>query len=252
MAYFSGQGRILVAKLENNVPGAFRFVGNVPSFSPSFETSKLEHKESYTGHRTTDKVITTENKANVSITLEDWNAKNLAIALRGSVGQIAAGTFATLTAISDALATEGDELALGHQNVTNVVLEDSAGVPATLVEGTDYTIDEDFGSITLGDVSSFTLPINVVSYDFAALDSSPFFTEGSQEYAIRFEGVNTADNNAKVLVELYKVQFDPTQEIPLISDDLAQFVLEGNALLDPSKTADAVYGQFGRLTFLNN
>jgi hypothetical protein len=66
MAYFSGQGKVYVAPLVNGLPGAFRWVGNVPDFKPTFETSKIEHKESYSGQRLLDKVITTENKSKIT------------------------------------------------------------------------------------------------------------------------------------------------------------------------------------------
>ena len=93
--YFSGQGKLFVATLVNGIPGQFRWLGNVPDFKPSFDTSKIEHKESYSGQRLLDKVITTENKAKVTAELEDWSKENLALAVRGAVNAVNAGTVTT-------------------------------------------------------------------------------------------------------------------------------------------------------------
>ena len=55
---------------------------------------------------------------------------------------------------------------------------------------------------------------------------------------------------AKVLVELYRVAFDPLKEISFISDEYNKFELEGSLLADTTKPYDAVLGQFGRIVQL--
>ena len=67
---------------------------------------------------------------------------------------------------------------------------------------------------------------------------------------LRLEGINTAQGNAKVLVELYRVAFDPLKEISFISDEYNKFELEGSLLADTTKPYDAVLGQFGRIVQL--
>ena len=73
------------------------------------------------------------------------------------------------------------------------------------------------------------------------------FTQALPERYMRLEGINTAQGNAKVLVELYRVAFDPLKELSLISDEYNKFEMEGSLLADPSKSFDAVLGQFGRI-----
>jgi hypothetical protein len=53
-----------------------------------------------------------------------------------------------------------------------------------------------------------------------------------------------------VLVELYRVAFDPLKEISFISDEYNKFELEGSLLADTTKPFDAVLGQFGRIVQL--
>lgn len=248
--YFSGQGKLFVAPLVNGVPGQFRWLGNVPDFKPSFDTSKIEHKESYSGQRLLDKVITTENKSKVTAELEDWSKENLALAVRGSVNSVNAGTVTTgKPETSPAGLVAGSIWALEHQKVSAVVIKDSAATPVT-VDTADYVVDPDFGTVTIVDVTGYTLPFTA-SYSYGAVDNIAFFTQPIQEVALRFEGVNTADGNKKVLAEIYRVALDPTKDLGLITNDLGKFNLEGNALVDPTKPDnDLVFGKFGRLVYL--
>ena len=62
--------------------------------------------------------------------------------------------------------------------------------------------------------------------------------------------MNTAQGNAKVLVELYRVAFDPLKEISFISDDYNKFEMEGSLLADASKPFDATLGQFGKIVLV--
>lgn len=246
--YFSGQGKVFVAPIENDVVGVFRWVGNVPDFSPKFDTSKLEHKESWSGQRLLDKSITTENKSTISATLEDWSPENLALATRGSMGKT---PVTPVTAeLSPVALTEGQIWALKNVKVGTVVIKDSAATPATVAAG-KYTVDADYGTVVFnaGGLTGVTLPLTA-AYTPAAADVVSFFTKGVQEVAVRFEGVNTADSNKKVLAEIYRVALDPTQELGLITEELGKFVLEGSALADASRPDDVLFGKFGRLLYL--
>ena len=76
------------------------------------------------------------------------------------------------------------------------------------------------------------------------------FRSERTERFLRLEGINTAQGNAKVLVELYRVAFDPLKEISFISDEYNKFELEGSLLADTTKPFDAVLGQYGRIVQL--
>ena len=256
--YFSGQGRVLIAPLSapGVLAGPFRWVGNVPNFSPAFATEKLEHKEAYTGQRLNDLTLTTANNSTFSATLEDWSPENLALAVRSNVAKTSAGAPVAAEPHLDgvgAVLEVGGVITLRHPKVSSVVVKDSTAVtPKTLVVNTDYTVDAAFGTVTfIGNPASFDLPL-VVDYTHAgALTVVPFFTAGIKEVAVRFEGVNTADNNKRVLAELYRVALDPTAELGLITEELGTFTLEGNCLIDNTKNDDVLFGKFGRVLYLD-
>lgn len=88
--YFSGQGIVLIAERdENGNPMGFEPIGNVSALTLSINTNTLEHKESKTGQRGTDLRLTTETTVSLSMTAENFIAKNLARVLRGTRNKVA-------------------------------------------------------------------------------------------------------------------------------------------------------------------
>ena len=97
--YFSGQGVIMIGKRDlEGKPAGLEPVGNVSDLKISIATTSLEHKESQTGQRGIDLRLTTETKATLSATLENYVAKNLQLALRGDHTEKSAGTVSAVTA----------------------------------------------------------------------------------------------------------------------------------------------------------
>jgi hypothetical protein len=72
------------------------------------------------------------------------------------------------------------------------------------------------------------------------------FTIGALENGIsdiwmRFEGLNTAEDNRPVVVEVFRFSTDPLKELALISDTVGNFALEGSALLDALQLTGSKY-----------
>lgn len=248
--YASFQGRVyLGTRSATGTPENVRTPGNVANLSIALKTDVIEHYESTTGQRGLDARMVKQKNATVSLAIEEFTKENLALALYGTYQAVTSGTVAT-EVISTAAPTVGDRYFLAHQKVSTVVVTDSAGTPATLVAGTNYTVDEGFGAITFLDVTGFTAPIKA-AYAFGAVTDVSMFTAPLPERYLRLEGMNTADSNKRVMVELYRVAFDPLKDLSLITDDLNKFELEGSLLADTTKPYDAVMGQFGRLTIID-
>lgn len=243
-SYYSGQGIVMLAKRDvNGNPMGFTPIGNVSDLKISVSVSTIEHKESQTGQRAIDLRLTTETKSALSMTVENFIAANLADALRGTDTLVAAGA-ATAETITCYL---GKIVSLKHIQVSAVVVKNGA---ATLVAGTDYTVNTEAGSIkfaptigTVADGDELT-----VAYSFAQQQQIDALTEGAKELYMRFEGLNTAEGNVPVVVEVFKFLTDPLKELSLISDTIQQFTLEGSVLADSTKT---VGSKFFRVTKLN-
>ena len=240
--YASFQGRVFLGKRDiNGLPIEVRSPGNVAELKLSLKTDVLEHYESQTGQRSLDHRMVKQKSATVNLTIEEFTKENLALALYGNH---VTGSTGTVTA-----EPIGGRYFLAHPKVSALVVTDSAGTPATLTAGTHYTVDTDFGALQFLDISGFTAPFKA-AYTYGAATEIGIFTQALPERYLRLEGINTAQGNAKVLVELYRGAVDPLKEISFISDEYNKFELEGSLLADTTKPYDAVLGQFGRIVQL--
>ncbi|MGH8597166.1 MAG: hypothetical protein ACREXT_10960 [Gammaproteobacteria bacterium] len=128
----------------------------------------------------------------------------------------------------------------------NVAFTGFTGADAALINGkahkiltattTVITIDLNTTgkTITLGTpLSAFDGVALLADYTWAQQYRVDALTQGQQERYLRFEGLNTADGNNPVVLEVFKFVVDPSKELPVIGDEnIAQFVLEGSVLSD--------------------
>lgn len=253
--YFNGQGKIYIgARDSNGNPLAMKYLGNCPEFKFSLDESVLEHKESTSGLRLTDLRLSTELTAATSMTLEQLDAENLNLLLFGASVTQATTAVTAETLLGSDTPTVGDTFLLASQNVAALVITDSTGSPITLVAGTNYEANLATGQVTLLDVTTsgpFTGPLKAAYTRTGATVRTKLFGTAAQEYWLRFSGVNTAvSGSPAVMVDLYRVRLSPTQDMGLITDDVAQFALEGSVLADVTKTQGGDFGQFGRMVML--
>ena len=245
--YLSLQGRVYIGERDaNGNPINLVSPGNVAALTLALKTDVVEHFETSTGNRSLDQQLIKSKSASCKLTAEEFTKENLALALHGTSSAVTAGTV-TAEVVSTAAPTLGNRYLLEHQKVSTVVITDSSVTPATLVSGTNYTLDADFGALTFTLVTGFTAPIKA-AYAYAAVTDLGLFTATMPERFVRFEGINTAASNAPVLLELYRVVFDPLKDLSFISNDFQKFELDGKLLLDSTKSTSDALGQFGRIT----
>lgn len=80
-----------------------------------------------------------------------------------------------------------------------------------------------------------------VVYDAESQVQVEALTQPLSEISIRFEGLNTAEDNSPCVVELFKFSGDPLKELSLISDTFGSFQLEGSLLADPTRTTGSKF-----------
>lgn len=78
-------------------------------------------------------------------------------------------------------------------------------------------------------------------YTYAAQESVEALTDATKEVWMRFEGLNTAEDNAPVVVDVFKFSTDPLKELDLIADTLQKFVLDGSVLADSQRPTGSNY-----------
>lgn len=247
MPYFSGQGRVYIgARDANGNPQGLAYVGNVPDLKVSLSVETLEHQESTSGQRLTDLQLIKTKKGEFGCTLEELIAANLALALYGATADQGTGTV-TAEALPNPI-TVGSLYLLAKQNVSAVVVKDSTGTPKTLPVG-QYKANTKYGSLAINDKTTggpYVEPFKV-DYAYAAAQVTAMFTQPLPERWVRFEGLNTADGNREVVIDLYRVAINPAKELSVITNELMKFELSGQVLADTLKPAAGDLGQFGRI-----
>ncbi|MDP1980475.1 hypothetical protein [Undibacterium sp.] len=242
--YYLGKGKVFEAERDaNGRPKALRWMGDVSSAKLSFKTTKVDHKESYSGLNTKVKSVTTAQEATFDLTMHEINTGNLSSGVSGKVTKLVAGSV-TGEVLTGSLVA-GDRVALKYPKVSAVAITDSAGTPAT-VSPTKYKVDPNFGSIDFLDVTGFQQPFKA-AYSHGELESVSLLTAQQTEKYIRYEGINLGEGGAPIVVELYKVKPEPFKDLALITDKFADLSISAEVLRDATKPADDEIGQFGRI-----
>lgn len=242
--YYSGQGVVLLGDTDpSGNPIKLMPVGNVSSLKLAIAVTNLEHKEAQTGQRALDIRLPQETKVAVSMVMESMIPENLAIAMRGGYTKKAATTISG----EKHTAYLGMVSALKFMLVSDVVITTVSGVPVTLVpfdkgmeDGEwDYQVNLDSGSIKWASDPVTTKLVDatnvLVDYEMESQTIVEPLTTAAPEKFMRFEGLNTAEDMAPVVVEVFRFNTDPFKDYELINDNIAAFTLEGSALMDPRR-----------------
>ncbi|MDP8171614.1 hypothetical protein QJU96_10000 [Pasteurella skyensis] len=237
--YSYGQGAVYLApRLPNGEAGTFRWVGDVSELSVSLSVEDFTHKESYSGQRQEVRKIITGKSGEVSIKFHELSSENLSLMLLGEVSKTTAGSV-TNEALPSTIKA-GDRIALAHQNVSKVKIQ-------SLTENTDFIVNSIFGTIEfLTEQSNFD---KTVAYSYGEVENVAILNSNPQDLFLRFEGINLAEQNEWNLVELYKINFNPTDALSLINNENSLDGLNSKAkiLADTTKTGDDNLGRFGRV-----
>jgi hypothetical protein len=82
--YYSGGGAVSIALIApDGTPGTLEDAGYVQSFEITPKATILDHFNARTGIRQKDMSIVTEISGELSMTMEEWTAKNISLALMG-------------------------------------------------------------------------------------------------------------------------------------------------------------------------
>ena len=245
--YYSGQGSFYVGERDaNGRPKGLTRMGNIPEASVSIEVTNFEHKESESGQRAIDLVITQERKGTFSLTVESLTLKNLAMGFWGKEVTVVEAQH-----VEEVQVFDGARTPLKHPNIKMdtsdppepmIVVTDGDEVsPATYDIGDDYWVDAEAGVIWINPDGAISDGDTVeVTYTTAGYDSMIALTETSMERFIRFEGINTVTNKP-VIVEMYRAQLDPLQDYGLINEELGSITLNGSLLYDGVQEGDSKF-----------
>ena len=221
-------------------PGAFRHVGTADSCEMELSVETVTQNESYTGQRLQVGELTLGKSGTLNLTLKDWSIENIALALYGEKITVNSG-IATDEKLPDGLVV-GDRIKLAHPFIADVELKAINGT--TLVLGTDYELESAHaGLIKLLTAAALTA---TVDYSYAKTDSLGIFTRQPPERWFMLDGINTDRDDEHVIVELFRVKFNPVSNLTLLHNEgYGELQLTGTVLADMSQSKDGSLGYFG-------
>ncbi|WP_420598639.1 hypothetical protein [Neptuniibacter sp.] len=250
MKDFSLQGEVFLGASNNGKPGAMFATGDAATLQISPSSSEEKRKENQSGNRGVSATINTGIEVAFTLTLHHGTSKNLALGLYGEEKTVAAASV-TAEDFPDGLVA-GDLVVLDRGNISSVVIEDSAGTPATLVENTHYSIEDAIGGIIkMLDVAGHTQPYNI-DYDHGGSTDVLMFTQQPPVRYLIMNGLNTVDGSTdRIRCRMYKLKFNPVGQLDLINGTFGELQLSGTALLDTTAELDAALGGYGRIELLD-
>lgn len=237
--FYYGQGKLYLAR-RNTVGQAlsWRWVGDVSALDLELEFDEKKIKGSVGGQLVTMQRYISAISGKITSTWHEYAPDNLNILLSGNHSSRTPNLFAQ--DILPAGIVAGDRISLRTPQVWGVRIDG-------LTEGVNYSVDKLWGVIAF-----LTTPANqpvVVDYECLSNETLPILTHQGEEFALRYEGINLAENNSPVLVEIYRVKFDPVSKMALLSQgsDLSGLETSADILYDFSKGEDPLLGRLGRI-----
>lgn len=240
--YYYGQGKVYLALRDSSGKhGSWRWVGDVSSLNVNFEFTQKIVKSSRKGMVYQTQAHMTECAATVTSVWHDFSKENLAILLN-SEPLVEPFSIHSTYELSAGI-VEGDNFSLPHTNVFNVTI-------IGLTDGTDYQVDPLWGMIEFiktPDNKKYT-----VNYEHLQNLSLPLFSSSSIELSLRYQGVNIAEGNSPLLVELYRLVFDPLTTLELINaeDAVLGMVTTAKLLADMTSNNESTFSHFGKIQIL--
>ena len=181
--------------------------------------------------------ISRQPSGRLTVVSANASAENIARALNGEVITEAAGTAVkTIDAV-----VAGGTYALDHIKVGNVVVKEKG--TSTILPSNTYTVLEAHGRITFN--AGLTAAAVDIAYDYDQHFAVGLLTKSAAEYEARFEGTELAEGQPCLTI-LHRVKFDPTRNLPLVSDDFVTLELQAQLMADLTKPVDATLGRYGR------
>jgi hypothetical protein len=180
-----------------------------------------------------------------SVTFNNPGATGVAaVNLPGNVSAVTIGATTVFTCAAGAQPPIGTQVLFGGFTGTNASALNGISAIVTASSSGSFTV----AIVTTGD--TITVPsagafatwagmpavatLNA-AYSYTAQYLTNSLTQPITEVWLRFEGLNTAESNQPVVVDVFRFSTDPLKELDLISDTFSEFALEGIALADATK-----------------
>tara|TARA_R110002074_G_scaffold125024_1_gene261871 strand:- start:22093 stop:22800 length:708 start_codon:yes stop_codon:yes gene_type:complete len=206
-------------------------IGNAPAFVYEPEVENTEHFSSQVGPKVKDADIVLQVGANLSLTLDEITAQNIALVVNGTIGSL------IQPAVSEAVVNVGAVISeqvidIGSLNVTDISFVDNNDV--TLVENVDYKVISHESGIYVFTASQNGVVATVTAgaieesekRSIISILSAPEGIEG--EFMVVGTGTGRRLKGTGIYANLKSAS-----GLGLISEDISQIELTGSVLRQP-------------------
>lgn len=196
----------------------------------SEETQKLRNFITGSGNRNS---VSQPTDVVASFTMYDVNARNLALATRGTIKGVPAGAIVDEALISEGVA--GELIPFNNLPDLTVAVAVKTAADVALVPGEDYLLTPFGIQVTSGsDIDETGVK---VSYTKLKANVVQMLTAAPVELEVYLAGLNNAQNGAPMPARLRRFKPQVVQEIQLTGVNYAAFNVTGELLADPLVTA---------------
>lgn len=232
---YIGKGTIYARERNQSLTGAIS-LGNCNQLDIAFNENKLEQKDYEEAGGSTVNTVSNVDSIVATVSALSLHAENVKLALRGLVTQNSAD--AVTDEFKPAFPGSFVKFDAPFDKTVAPVITNEDGTE-TFVEGRDYTLKNAGIVILTGTDATITDPNTTISISYTKAKSTTVhgLMEVAKDYEIIFDGLNEAESGKPVSIEMYKVKFNYTQALAIISDDFSALPMTFDVLKDETITS---------------
>jgi hypothetical protein len=224
---YIGVGKVLARPYGST--GRLRYVGNVSKLGLKQKLDTKKQKDYTRSGGGTLARIDRLDSVEAAMTWLSFSAENWALACAGVMAPVVGGTVAA--EVVKGYLDSTVPLANPPSAITTVT---NSAATTTYAAGTDY--EKSASGIYIPPNSTIIDAADLkVTYTYGAYSRVEGVMQASTVLELLFEGLNEADSNKPVLVNLWRVSVPSADEIALIGDDFGKSDFSSELLKDPNK-----------------
>jgi hypothetical protein len=225
---FIGVGAVYLELLGSG--GGLLPVGNNSQLEYAFDEEKQELPNYMTPGGGNANVQSKISSFTGSMLLHDFTPENLALALRGSVTAVAAGT--VTDEVQECAGVNGELIPFDFPIDHGAAITVKTAADAALTVDVDYTITST-GIVVIGDGDITNAGVKV-SYTKAVGAIMEALVASGQEFRLHFDGVNDAQSGKPVAVTNHRIKFSPTSGLAFLGSEFGEIPLQFDVLSSPN------------------
>jgi len=231
--YFVGNGEVLVRRRADDCGDpseGYRKLGDANTLMVNISQDFGNHYESTSGNRVRSARWLNQTEANFTLSVQNFDAENLADLLLGTDSGAVAGAAVVGEVVPDAYLDRWVFTEFPGISAVSVTSDSGGNV---LVLDTDYELDTRNGGIKIIDMTDVVDNSIEVDYTHVGIEGLiEALTTNPEDFQVRFNGINLNSSNKPVIVTLKRAQFNATEELSLIGQEITELSFTGALLPD--------------------